>query len=625
MMIDKRIQDGEARKGHIIILAPTTTLTLAWQKQIRMFTPHLTSKVLNGSYVERMTAFLSPAAQRGDILLINYEAFAMKTKIPGSDGTDKVVPLSKICGLNEWDIVVLDECHKIKNPEAKRTGQIISAFKDAKFKLIMSGTINANKLHDIHIPFIHLNKAEQFNSKHHYRNGNEMTLGDMHGEFKEAYFDGSGFRSYPKGGTVRELRDRLEEVSVRFEKSECLTLPDKMYMPEELIMSVRQQQLYNAIRDKIVADLADIHERGGRVTAVNVLAKLVKLAEAANGWIYDDNHNVVELPWNPKLDRLLEIVSDIDLETQKVVVWSRFTHDIHVIAAALREVYGDDAVVAVHGGGSCKDCGSDSALRTKHVRQFLDMEDGNKVKIAVLNQATGSHGIDLTSATYEIFYSNSFSKTDRLQAEDRCHRTGMRESLTIIDLICKGTVDEQIMSALMTHKAMTTALLSALGLDLEQLRLENAENLPDEEPVIKIQIQQQGEQECLLASCAMIAGRTIEEARRDASALGLMPWRGTQENMLKLLKSWNVRLTQVQEIQEEKRPGLAVVRWPAGGGHAIAFHKGQVFDPTYDKPKSVQEWYTILVERGGGYIIFGCVLSLPLRVFRSLDLEDKKR
>ena len=591
MTIDKRIQEGKIRKGYIIVVAPTTTLELAWQKQIEKFTPHLTSRVIQGSYSERMLTFLTPAKDRGDILLINYESFAMKTKIPTKDGGTKVIQLAKLCELVDWDMVVLDECHKIKNPEAQRTGHLINTFQKAKYKLIMSGTINANKLFDIHVPFVHMNKAINFNSIHHHHDGEPLTLGELHGAFKGAYFYRSGPNFIPSRGTVDELREKLEEVSVRFEKSECLTLPEKVYVSEEIEMSVKQEQLYKALQDTLVMNLLDIEPGAGRVSVIGVLAMLTKLAEAANGWIYNDSGKAIELPWNPKLERTKEIVSGIDLSTQKVVIWSRFTHDLHLISASLREIYGREAVAVIHGGGHCH-CGSDIKERKRHVNEFLDMGEGNKVKIVVVNQATGSHGIDLTSATYEIFYSNSFSKTDRLQAEDRCHRVGMRDSLTIIDLICKRTVDVQVMIALMTHKAMTTALLESLGIDLEL----DAED-PGEPPVIKIQ--QQGPKECLLASCAMIAGKTIEEARKVATALRIVPWSGTHENMMRMFKYWNVRIGQALTIRADEK-GIALVHFVKGmPGHAVAFYGGKVYNPMNDRPVPIRDWLTSVVEKGG--------------------------
>ena len=255
------------------------------------------------------------------------------------------------------------------------------------------------------------------------------------------------------------------------------------------------------------------------------------------------------------------------------------------------------AVVVVHGGGHCSSCGSDKAKRKEHVEKFLDMSPGNKVKVAVLNQQTGSHGIDLTSCTYEFFYSNSFSKTDRLQAEDRGHRQGMRESLTIVDLICKGTVDEQVMEALTTHKTMTTALLGALGLDLDFDLDREGEEKVEEPPVIKIQ--KQGEEECLLASCAMIAGKTIEEGRKVAQGLGIVPWRGTHLNMFRVLETWGVKLKQVWGIAGEKRAGITIVKWASGTSHAIAFHGEKVYDPMYNEAKPLREWLALVIERGG--------------------------
>ena len=590
MTIDKRIQEGKIRKGHIIVVAPTTTLELAWQKQIEEFTPHLTSTIIGGSYFDRMSTFLSPAKKRGDILLINYESFAMETKVPQKDGTVKVVPLAKLTELLKWDMVVLDECHKIKNPQAKRTGHLIRAFRNAKYKLIMSGTINANKLFDIHVPFVHMNQAKNFNSLHHHHDGEPLTLGELHGAFRDAYFTRSGRYFIPGSGTVDELREKLEEVSVRFEKSECLTLPEKMYVREEIEMSVKQEQLYAALQNRMVANLLDINPSAGRVSVLGILAMLTKLAEAANGWIYNDAGQAIELPWNPKLERTKEILSEIDLDTQKVVIWSRFNHDLHLISDMLREIYGDEAVVVIHGGGLCS-CGSDIKRRKEHVDAFCDMSAGNKVKIAVVNQATGSHGINLTSASYEIFYSNSFSKTDRLQAEDRCHRVGMRDSLTIIDLICKNTVDVTVMIALMTHKAMTTALLESLGIDIPE-----EEQAPSEPPAI--QIQQQGPRECLLASCAMVAGKTVEEARTVAQALGIVPWRGTHTNMMKMFEYWGVKIKAAWTIKDNEK-GIALVVWPTQKGHAVAFHGGKVFNPTNDEPKPTREWLTSVMEKGG--------------------------
>jgi len=57
---------------------------------------------------------------------------------------------------------------------------------------------------------------------------------------------------------------------------------------------------------------------------------------------------------------------------------------------------------------------------------------------------TGGYGITLTAANTVIYYSNGYDLEKRFQSEDRAHRIGQKKSVTYIDLIAEGTVDEKI-------------------------------------------------------------------------------------------------------------------------------------------------------------------------------------
>ncbi len=58
------------------------------------------------------------------------------------------------------------------------------------------------------------------------------------------------------------------------------------------------------------------------------------------------------------------------------------------------------------------------------------------------------YGLTLTSAQNVIYFSNSFDLAVRMQSEDRAHRIGQRNTVTYIDLISEGTIDEKIVKAL---------------------------------------------------------------------------------------------------------------------------------------------------------------------------------
>lgn len=603
MTIDKRLQLGQIKSGNILVVCPTTTMP-NWQKEINRHTPHLTSQIIEGSYKDRMDIFLSKRTDRADILIINYESFAMKTTEKDGNGNGKTIPLSVLMKFVDWELIVLDECHKIKNPKAQRTGALIDALKGSQYKIIMSGTINANKLVDVHMPFVFLNRAKQFNSiQTESGSGKLLSFSHLHENFATAYFTRSGWSFVPRRGTVTELRERMEEISVRFEKDECLTLPAKMYDMHILKMSKKQEELYMMLQTKFITDLNDITDRGGQVTIMNILAMMTKLAEAANGWIYNSEGKAIDLPWNPKIDALVEIMDEIDLDTQKVVIWSRFTHDLHLIAKSMREIYGEDAVVVIHGGEKCKVCRSNKSRRYDDIKAFQQDEGGPK--IAVINQSVGAHGIDLTRAAYEIFFANSFIKTDRIQSEDRCHRIGMQDSLTIIDLVCEKTIDEAILSALRSHKGMTIALLGHLGLT-DTVKMNVNVNEGDEPPVILDHVQNE-KKECVLSSICMLANKNIEEGRRWVKEnLGREEWyfgqtfESQSKDVNKLLESWNIKMSVVGDIPTT--PGakgmLKMKNSNGGAGHRVAYVNDMIYDPNYKEPKQIHKWIAGMIEEG---------------------------
>ena len=600
MSIDKRMKAGQIESGNILVVCPTTTMA-NWQKEIRRHTPHLTSQIISGSYKERMEVFLSDPKERADILIINYESFAMVAKETNGNGdVERNIPLAAIMRYVDWQMVILDECHKIKNPKAKRTGFLMYTFKDADYKIIMSGTINANKLVDVHMPFVFLNRAKQFNSiQNEAANGKPLTFSHLHESFSSAYFIREGWKFVPRRGTVKELRERMEEISVRFEKDECLTLPPKMYDMRTLKMSPKQEELYIMLQTKMVTDLTELADAGGTITIMNILAMMTKLAQAANGFIYNSEGVAIDLPWNPKLEAVEEVIDEIDLDTEKVVIWSRFTHDLHLIAARLRKIHGDESVVVIHGGDNCKVCGSNKA------RRFDDINDFNNAefpKIAVINQSVGAHGIDLTRAGVEVFYSNSFVKTDRIQSEDRCHRIGMQDHLTIVDLVCEKTIDEAILAALRSHKGMTLALLGHLGVDTDKFVKEATE----EAPVI-VDLQKNEHGECVLSSICMLANKQIEEGRtwvKDNLNRKQWNWNvggGEQQDseVDKLLKAWSINLQVVGDIPTQA-DAKGMIRMTRIGmtGHRVVFANNLIYDPNFEKPKAIPAWLRGQIENG---------------------------
>ena len=84
----------------------------------------------------------------------------------------------------------------------------------------------------------------------------------------------------------------------------------------------------------------------------------------------------------------------------------------------------------------------------------------NSVKIFLLSTRAGGMGINLTSADTVITHDLDFNPTGDLQAEDRCHRIGQKKPVTIIKMVIKDTVEENIHKMQQAKTMMNNAILN---------------------------------------------------------------------------------------------------------------------------------------------------------------------
>lgn len=67
--------------------------------------------------------------------------------------------------------------------------------------------------------------------------------------------------------------------------------------------------------------------------------------------------------------------------------------------------------------------------------------------------------LNLTKATVEIFVDEPWTEAVKSQCEDRAHRIGQKNNITIYNLITKDTLDEQVHSLLKSKKDLSLALV----------------------------------------------------------------------------------------------------------------------------------------------------------------------
>ena len=347
------------------------------------------------------------------ILLVNVEAFA----------TAKVKKYLQAFIHRSNFLLAVDESTTIKNIKAKRTKEILKLGQSAKYKRILTGSPITQSPMDLYSQCYFLDKDllgfdSYWSFQGRYAIIRQTRIGNH--SFQQIV----GFRN------LSELTDKLHRFSYRVTKEQALDLPEKIYTTREVNLTSDQIKHYNSMKDSAVALL----DGGDMVTAPEVMTRLLRLQQLLCGYLVTDDGETVEIA-NHRIDAMLDTIEEMD---GKVIIWSRFRHDIKKIRKALEKDYGSGTVVTYYGDTSQED-------RDKAIDRFQNDEG---TKFFVGNAQTAGRGLTLTAATNVIYYSNDFNLETRIQSEDRCHRIGQKNNVLYVDLVVPDSIDIHIVKVL---------------------------------------------------------------------------------------------------------------------------------------------------------------------------------
>lgn len=349
------------------------------------------------------------------ILVMNTEAFSTQK---GAAAALRYIQL------NPESIVILDESTSIKNKGAQRTKNLVKVARAAKYKRILTGSPITKSPMDLFSQCAFLSE-EALGFKSFYGFQNRYAVIQRRTMGAHSFNEITGFQR------LDELGEKLDKFSHRILKRDCLDLPEKVYQRREVPLTKEQVKLYKQMSDLALAQL----ERGELVTTQSVLTQIMRLQQICCGHLQPDDGPIQEIP-NNRLQEVLDITEEIN---GKAIIWATWTHDIHRIEKALKKRYGATAVNSYYGD-------TEQDERQEIVNRFQN--PSSDLRFFVGQPKTGGYGITLTQANTVIYFSNSYDLEIRLQSEDRAHRIGQDSSVTYIDLVSPGTIDEKILGAL---------------------------------------------------------------------------------------------------------------------------------------------------------------------------------
>lgn len=333
-------------------------------------------------------------------------------------------------------IMVCDESQRLKSHKSKRAKAIAKLSDLCRHKYLLSGTPVLNSPMDIFMQFRILDGGETFGS-------NFYVFQKKYFEDKNAYVPHLKFPNWaPKPGVYAEFNRLISRKSLRALKKDCLDLPPLIKETINVELSPDQKRMYNELRNDFISFIED-----ETVVAQTALTKALRLQQVVSGFIKTDDGNIKRLDKSPRIKELQTLLADLT-PTSKVIVWSCFKENYKQII----EVCDAIGVKYAQLHGSIKD-------KQKEIKAFRKDSD---TRVMIANPQAAGLGVNLIEAGYSIYYSKNFSLESDLQSEARNHRGGsekLHDKITRIDLVAKGTLDEQVTKALASKVDIATAIL----------------------------------------------------------------------------------------------------------------------------------------------------------------------
>jgi len=356
---------------------------------------------------------LFESTEKLHVLCMNVEAFSTKK---GLDFAAKFMSCHNT-------LMAIDESTTIKNPDAKRTKNIVALGKYAKYKRILTGSPVTKSPLDLY-------KQCEFLDPYLLDYGSYYAFRTRYAVMRSANFGGRSVQIVVGYKNLGELSQKLEPFSYRCLKEDCLDLPDYTYTKRVIQLTPEQKKLYTQMKVLALAELD-----GKQMTTQSAMVQLMRLHQITCGHFTADDGTIKEVK-NERLDALVDILGEVE---NKAVIWAHYRHDINAIVNAVEKNFGKESYVTYYGDTTNEE-------RQNAIKQIQD--PNSPVRFIIGTPQTGGYGITLTGANTMIYYANGYDYEKRIQSEARINRAGQTRKMTYIDIIAEDTVDEKIVKAL---------------------------------------------------------------------------------------------------------------------------------------------------------------------------------
>ena len=408
-----------------LIIAPNSLLK-QWQSEaLKHF--NLQSVILEGSPTQRNTILQS--LQPPYILILNYEKVILKD-------------VKEFLQSNHFNLLILDEAHKIKNHKTK-TYKALRQVK-ADNKILLTATPLINSPMDV-FNIVNFAHPDYFN----YKNFTQTYL-----VFDEIYNPRYGeYIRIPVGvKNLEQLHEELKPIMVFKTKQEILKdLPPKTEVIYEVEPTQYQQELHSYYyflpkqQDWDVSNQKDFYNMLACITMMRLVVDSTKLLEFSNSELAIQPQHI----HHPKIKLLKEEI--LPFLEGKTIIFTEFAKMADILYNELK----DYQPFILKGGMDIN----------ATLQKFKESSSKLLISTDVIN-----FGVNLQFIQNLIHYDLPWSPAKLQQREGRIHRIGQDNPVTIIKIITKNTIEEKIHYTLQSKlKQFKDAVAGGMEIDSKEI------------------------------------------------------------------------------------------------------------------------------------------------------------
>ncbi|OQV23737.1 DNA excision repair protein ERCC-6 [Hypsibius exemplaris] len=426
--------------GPCLIVCPATVLH-QWVVEFHKWWPPARIALLHasGSHAGSRASLVTNMVKSNGILLTTYQG---------------LIPYQDLLLKQKWHYVILDEGHKIRNPDSQIT--VVCKQLRTPHRIILSGSPMQNNLKELWslFDFIFPGKLglldvflQQFSVP--IIQGTRETSSDLqvHTAFKCA----------------TALKDTITPYLLRRSKDDvkaAIELPEKDEQVLFCQLTERQRELYEEyIKSDEIRNVIQ-----GNVQIFCGLMQLRKLCNHAD--LFDGGPKILI---NTKTKQ--PIIPDAEEErygywrrSGKMLVveallkmWKKQQHKVLIFSQSRKMLDILEKFLVSREYTSLRmDGGTAIGQRQSLIKSFNEDPD---IFVFLLTTRVGGLGVNLTGANRVLIFDPDWNPTTDTQARERAWRIGQKRSVTIYRLLCAGTIEEKIYHRQIFKQYLTNRVL----------------------------------------------------------------------------------------------------------------------------------------------------------------------